>query len=111
MRQRPFRQNESPDQGWPPIQVIRISFQICSVFANRQKIYTEKAISWITIREEGADLDIFKAPQVIIYTILTNIKSSLFSYRDVLCDSYDAKDKQQLSLHILNWLVFMFRIV
>lgn len=43
--------------------------------------------------------------------ILTNIKGSLFSYSDVLCDSYDAKNKQQSSLHILNWLVFMFRIV
>jgi len=41
----PFRQNESPDQGSPPIQLLRISFPECSVFANRQKIYTEKAIS------------------------------------------------------------------
>jgi hypothetical protein len=41
----PFRQIESADQGLPPIQVLRISFPECSVFAKRQIIYTEKAIS------------------------------------------------------------------
>jgi hypothetical protein len=57
----PCRQTVSPDQGSPPIQELRISFPECSVLANRRKIYTEKAISLITIREEGADLDPFKA--------------------------------------------------